>query len=136
MQWNRVLMETVLTPGQHPATIMQVRSYSMMHAAMFDAVNSIEGSHTAYLTDVPGTPNASIQAAAAQAAHDILVGLYPPACSNLRCRTGQLASGDRRLSRPARYQSRSDRCGTNVGYSRQRWLDDHAAFVQSAGDSW
>ena len=77
LQWNRVLMETVLTPGQHPATIMQVRSFSMMHAAMFDAVNSIEGSHTAYLTDVPGTPNASIQAAAAQAAHDVLVGLYP-----------------------------------------------------------
>lgn len=77
LQWNRVLMETVLTPGQHPGTIMQVRSYSMMHAAMFDAVNSIEGSHTAYLIDVPGTPNASIEAAAAQAAHDVLVGLYP-----------------------------------------------------------
>lgn len=77
LQWNRVLMETVLTPGQHPATIMQVRSYAMMHAAMFDAVNSIEGSHTAYLTDVPGSPNASVEAAAAQAAHDVLVGLYP-----------------------------------------------------------
>jgi hypothetical protein len=77
LQWNRVLMETVLTPGQHPATIMPVRSYSMMHAAMFDAVNSIDGSHTAYLTDVPGPPNASIEAAAAQAARDVLVALYP-----------------------------------------------------------
>ena len=76
-QWNRVLMETVRTPGQQPATIMPVRSYSMMHAAMFDAVNSIDGSYTAYLTDVPGSQNASIEAAAAQAAHDVLVGLYP-----------------------------------------------------------
>ena len=77
LQWNRVLMETVLTPGQHPATIMQVRSYAIMHAAMFDAVNSIEGSYTPYLTDVPGSKNASIEAAAAQAARDVLAALYP-----------------------------------------------------------
>lgn len=77
VQWNRVLMETVLTPGQHPATIMPVRSYAIMHTAMFDAVNSIEGSHTPYLTDVPGSQHASVQAAAAQAARDVLVGLYP-----------------------------------------------------------
>jgi hypothetical protein len=77
LQWNRVLMETILTPGQHPATIMPVRSYAIMHAAMFDAVNSVEGSHTPYLTEVPGSENASLEAAAAQAAHDVLVGLYP-----------------------------------------------------------
>ncbi len=76
-QWNRVLMDTIRTPGQQPATIMPVRSYAMMHAAMFDAVNSIDGSYTFYLTDVPGSPNASIEAAAAQAAHDVLAGLYP-----------------------------------------------------------
>jgi PAP2 superfamily len=77
LQWNRVLMETVLTPGQHPATIMPVRSYAMMHAAMFDAVNSIDETYTPYLTDVPGSPHASIEAAAAQAARDVLAALYP-----------------------------------------------------------
>jgi hypothetical protein len=77
LQWNRVLLETVRTPGQHPATIMQVRSYAMMHAAMFDAVNSIDGTYTAYMTDVPGSKNASIEAAAAKAAYDVLVSLYP-----------------------------------------------------------
>ncbi len=77
LQWNRVLMETVRTPGQQPATIMPVRSYAIMHAAMFDAVNSIDRSHTSYFVDVPGSPNASIEAAAAQAAHDVLAGLYP-----------------------------------------------------------
>jgi PAP2 superfamily len=77
LQWNRVLMETVRTPGQQPATIMPVRSYAIMHAAMFDAVNSIDGSYTSYLTDVPGSQHASIEAAAAQAAHDVLAGLYP-----------------------------------------------------------
>lgn len=77
LQWNRVLMETVRTPGQHPPTIMPVRSYAMMHAAMFDAVNSIDGTYTPYLTDVPATKNASLEAAAAQAAHDVLAALYP-----------------------------------------------------------
>jgi PAP2 superfamily len=77
LRWNRVLKETVSAPGQHPATIMPVRSYAMMHAAMFDAVNSIDGSYTPYLTDVPGSKFASIEAAAAQAAHDVLAGLYP-----------------------------------------------------------
>lgn len=77
VRWNRVLQETISTPGQHPATIFPVRSFAMMHAAMFDAVNSIEGSYTPYLTDVPGSKNASQEAAAAQSAHDVLVGLYP-----------------------------------------------------------
>jgi hypothetical protein len=78
LQWNRVLTETIRTPGAHPsATIFPVRSYAMMHAAMFDAVNSIDGGYTPYLTDVPGSKNASAEAAAAQAAHDVLVGLYP-----------------------------------------------------------
>jgi len=77
LRWNRVLMETVRTPGQQPATVMPVRSYAMMHAAMFDAANSIDGTHTPYLTDVQGHANASLEAAAAQAAHDILASLYP-----------------------------------------------------------
>ena len=77
LRWNRVLKETVGTPGQHPATIMPVRSYAMMHAAMFDAANSIDGGYTPYLIEVPGTKNASLEAAAAQAAHDVLLSLYP-----------------------------------------------------------
>jgi len=77
LRWNRVLRETILTPGQHPPTIMPVRSYAIMHAAMFDAVNSIDGTYTPYMMDVPGSKNASIEAAAAQAAHDVLAALYP-----------------------------------------------------------
>jgi hypothetical protein len=77
LRWNRVLKETVSTPGQHPATIMPVRSYAMMHAAMFDAVNSIDQTYTPYLTDGPGIRTASIEAAAAKAARDVLAALYP-----------------------------------------------------------
>src|SRR5687768_17625986 len=77
LQWNRVLQETIRTPGQHPGTIFPVRSFAMLHSAMYDAVNSIDGTYTPYLTDVPGTPRASKEAAAAKAAHDVLAALYP-----------------------------------------------------------
>jgi hypothetical protein len=77
LQWNRVLQETIKTPGQHPATIFPVRSFAIMHAAMFDAVNSIDGTYTPYLTDAPGGSRGSIEAAAARAAHDVLSALYP-----------------------------------------------------------
>jgi hypothetical protein len=77
LQWNRVLMGTIRTPGQQPPTIFPVRSFAMMHAAMFDAVNSIDGSYTPYFTNEPVSKNASLEAAAAQAAHDVLAALYP-----------------------------------------------------------
>jgi len=77
LQWNRVLGQTIPISNSQPPTIMPLRSFAMMHLAMFDAVNSIDGSYTPYLTDVPGTRHASIEAAAAQAAHDVLSALYP-----------------------------------------------------------
>jgi hypothetical protein len=76
-RWNRVLQETVSMPGQHPSTIFPVRSFAIMHAAMFDAVNSIDGTYTPYLIEVRGGPRASAEVAAAKAAHDVLAALYP-----------------------------------------------------------
>ncbi len=77
LQWNRVLGQTFEIPNAQPPNVNPIRSLAMVHLAMFDAVNSIDGSYTPYLTDVPGSKKASVRAAAAQAAHDVLVGLYP-----------------------------------------------------------
>jgi hypothetical protein len=77
LQWNRVLGQTLQIPGAQPPLVNPLRSFAMMHLAMFDAVNSIDGTYTPYLADVPGTKNASTEAAAAQAAHDVLAALYP-----------------------------------------------------------
>lgn len=77
LRWNRVLQETLRTPGQQPPTIFPVRSFAMMHAAMFDAVNSIEGTYTPYLINVRSRGRASSDAAAAKAARDVLTALYP-----------------------------------------------------------
>jgi hypothetical protein len=73
LQWDRILTEN-LPPA---AGLFSFRYYAMMHIAMFDAANSIERSHTPYHVQVPSNPSASAEAAAAQAAHDVLVTLIP-----------------------------------------------------------
>src|SRR6202045_905145 len=71
VQWNKTLLSIVRTPGAQPATIHPTRSFAIMHAAIYDAVNAIDGTHKPYLVHLNGvSPNASQDAAAAQAAHD------------------------------------------------------------------
>jgi PAP2 superfamily len=78
VQWNRNLLAIIRTPGAQPGTIHSTRSFAIMHAAIYDAVNSIDGTHYAYLVQVQGvSPDASQEAAAASAAHEVLGNLYP-----------------------------------------------------------
>ena len=53
------------------------RNMALVHVAMFDAVNAIDRSYEPYAADVHASRGASQEAAAAQAAHDTLVALYP-----------------------------------------------------------
>jgi hypothetical protein len=49
-----------------------------MHAAIYDAVNAIDKTHKSYFVNLRGvSQSASQDAAAAAAAHEVLVGLYP-----------------------------------------------------------
>ena len=78
LQWNRALLVIVRTAGAQPATIHPTRSFAIMHAAIYDAVNAIDKTHESYLVNLKGvTPSASRDAAAAAAAHEVLLGLYP-----------------------------------------------------------
>jgi membrane-associated phospholipid phosphatase len=49
----------------------------MVQGAVFDAINSIDGKYEGYLVDERFPRWASIDAAGAQAAHDVLASLYP-----------------------------------------------------------
>jgi hypothetical protein len=78
VQWNAALLRIVRTPGAQPPTVHPTRSFAIMHAAIYDAVNAIDRTHAPYLvrlTDV--APGASQDAAAATAAYEVLVALYP-----------------------------------------------------------
>jgi hypothetical protein len=78
IQWNRNLLAIVRTPGAQPGTIHPTRSFAMMHAAIYDAVDAVDRTHQPYRIQISGTsPDASQEAAAAAAAHEVLIGLYP-----------------------------------------------------------
>jgi hypothetical protein len=78
VEWNRNLLALVRTAGAQPRTIHPPRSFAIMHAAMYDAVNNIVKTHRPYLVALAGVPGKSSQeAAATAAAHRVLVALYP-----------------------------------------------------------
>ena len=77
IQWNRILLGILRTPGAQPATVHATRNMAIMHAAVYDAVNAIVRTHSDYLIHLKAPRHASVAAAAASAAHDVLVQLYP-----------------------------------------------------------
>jgi membrane-associated phospholipid phosphatase len=77
VQWNKTLLSIVRTPGAQPPTIHPTRSFAIMHAAIYDAVNAIDGTHKPYLVRLSASHFASREAAAAAAAHEVLIKLYP-----------------------------------------------------------
>src|SRR5258707_14244273 len=78
IEWNRTLLAIVRTPGAQPASIHSTRNFAILHAAIYDAVNNIEPRFSPYLVRLADVSrSASKIAAADQAAHDVLVSLYP-----------------------------------------------------------
>jgi hypothetical protein len=73
-EWNQILQDTIPGGGGAGAP----RFYALTHIAMFDAINAIERDFEPYhvrLHHAFGSP----EAAAAQAAHDVIAALNPPA---------------------------------------------------------
>ena len=77
VDWNRQLITILGTPGAQPATIHPTRSFAILQAAEYDAVVSITHATPPYKTAVPAAADARPDAAADQAAHDVLAALYP-----------------------------------------------------------
>jgi hypothetical protein len=73
--WNEKAVG-VVTARQVPPPQAE-RVMAMVHVAMFDAVNAIEGRYQPVIARVPSPMTASREAAAATAAGTVLVGLYP-----------------------------------------------------------
>ena len=74
LDWNEILLQSL---ANQPPRVPLARNMALVHTAMFDAVNSIDRSFEPYHVQVPGSRAASMEAAAAQAAHDTLAALYP-----------------------------------------------------------
>jgi hypothetical protein len=81
LDWNTTALKTTAAAPFNPP--VESRNLAIVHAAMFDAVNSIVGEFRPYAVRVRRQPGASSAAAAATAAHFALVSLYPPQQSML-----------------------------------------------------
>src|SRR3954465_9095752 len=75
LEWNQVAVEATRVARLSPNA--QTRALAMVHGAVFDAVNGIERGYAPYLVERHAPRWASEEAAAATAAHDVLVGVMP-----------------------------------------------------------
>src|SRR4051812_17775425 len=75
LEWNQVAVEATRVARLSPNA--QTRALAMVHGAVFDAVNGIERDYAPYLVKQHAARWASEEAAAATAAHDVLVRVLP-----------------------------------------------------------
>jgi hypothetical protein len=84
LDWNRYAIEAIFNatnagvPGAGHTPPVGGIHLAMVQIAVYDAVNAIVGGYEPYLANLPGAPAAaSVDAAVAVAAHDVLVGIEP-----------------------------------------------------------
>lgn len=75
LDWNVTALK--ITAAAHFNPPLESRNMAIVHAAMFDAVNSILREYDPYAVELRAPDGASPDAAAAAAAHYVLVRLYP-----------------------------------------------------------
>jgi hypothetical protein len=73
--WNQIAID--MLKAANVAVNPWSRSMAMMHVAMSDAINTVQGRYTTYTAKLPAAPNASAEAAAVSAARHILIQLLP-----------------------------------------------------------
>lgn len=73
--WNVQAIAAIRAETTAPP--LAARNLAMLHIAIYDAVNSLGGTHRAYLTSLPPDGPTSAEAAVAGAAHRILINLFP-----------------------------------------------------------
>jgi hypothetical protein len=83
LEWNTNAINAIqnangaATPGLGQVPPLAGLHLAMVHGAVYDAVNAIDGTRQPYLYGGPAPAGASQAAAAATAAHHVLVGLVP-----------------------------------------------------------
>src|SRR5258705_13776335 len=72
--WNEIMLQAIALSGSGPP--FATRAMAIESLAVFNAVSAIEGT-PGYLMSLTAPEGASAGAAAAKAAHDVLVNLFP-----------------------------------------------------------
>jgi len=79
--WNTIAVNTAVANKQSP--FAQARYAAIVQVAVFEAVNSITGEYKPYLGTLPARPWASAEAAAVEAAYQVLNAYFPNSASTL-----------------------------------------------------
>src|SRR5882762_2912186 len=74
--WNAFAVQTIVNAGPTHGSAVSFLDNATVQAAVYDAVESITGRFRPYAIHVPGA-SGSPAAAAAKAAHDVLVNRFP-----------------------------------------------------------
>lgn len=94
--WNENAVSVVSSgqgatpPGLGQGPPLSALHLAMVHGAVYDAVNAIDGGHEPYLPGLSAPASASKAAAVAQAAHDVLVGITPASLPLVKTRVDDM----------------------------------------------
>lgn len=83
-----------LAPAPDGNPLHESRLYAMVHLAVHDAVNAIDRQARAYAFAGPAPHGASVEAAVAAAAHDVLVSQIPRTGVSAQCASAGVARAD------------------------------------------
>ena len=79
--WNAIALRTTAAGPFSPP--QETRTMAMVSMAVFEAVNSIDGTHQPFVSRLPAQTGASASAAVAAASRGVLRALYPNAATTL-----------------------------------------------------
>ena len=148
--WNQTgLAATSSIPGSGP----QVRILAIMHGAMFDAVNATAPRYRFYLGELSAPADTSAEAAAASAAHVVMLALLPAERARLdtalAASLGKLADGaaksngidlGRRAAERILAARQGDGADARVSYSAGAapadWRPTPPAFAAAGNPHW
>jgi hypothetical protein len=85
-EWNQRAVNCALEAKQFP--FVATRTLAMVHTAMFDAMNSVEGRYAPYKFKIAASQGSSTEAAGVAAAYTVLVKLFPDQKSALETAYG------------------------------------------------
>ena len=75
VDWNALVIDAIRADNSGPT--VSTRNLAIIHTAIYDAVNSVTGTHQPYLIQVELSGETSAEAAAVGAAHELMLILYP-----------------------------------------------------------
>jgi hypothetical protein len=119
-EWNQILQDTLPTPH----SVLTPRFFAMTHIAMFDAINTIDREFEPYRVRLRHWGGGSPEAAAAQAAHDVLVVINPAATATYDAALARQLGAD-----PSGFVRRGAAIGARVAKEILAWRQNDGWVV-------